>query len=208
MAKYILYFPTTVANNSFQLMIQPNLITTLTVPSTKLTKQSNCTSGRKKTNSLAAISYRRKDEVVTSVSKNSVLIVPRGQPAQRDVSSDSSSNIVTDVSDSNGGRKSNRRKSFTSLLMARSQVEAFSFFLSTPLLFRGFQIPFFLVAATRRTCWVYETRKFAEYLWWWQSPWSCWICWWDLSVLLDFGGHFISHSDSLWLFHSVLQLSR
>lgn len=102
--------------------VKPNLITTLTVPSTKLTKQSKCTSGRKKTNSLAAISYRRKDEVVTSVSKNSVLIVPRGQPAQRGVSSDSSSNIVTDASDSNGGRKSNRRKSFTSLLMARSQL--------------------------------------------------------------------------------------
>ncbi|XP_058208773.1 putative cyclin-B3-1 [Rhododendron vialii] len=102
--------------------VKPNLTTTQTVPSTKLTMQSKCTSGRKESNSLAAMSFRREDEVVSSLSKNTELIAPRGQPAQTDVSSDCNSIVGTDVSDSNARKKSNRRKSFTLLLMARSKL--------------------------------------------------------------------------------------
>ncbi|KAF7145513.1 hypothetical protein RHSIM_Rhsim04G0003300 [Rhododendron simsii] len=102
--------------------VKPNLTTTQTVPSTKLTMQSKCASGRKESNSLAAMSFRREDEVVSSLSKNTELIAPRGQPAQTDVSSDCNSIVGTDVSDSNTRKKSNRRKSFTLLLMARSKL--------------------------------------------------------------------------------------
>lgn len=105
--------------------------------------QSKCTSGRKESNSLAAMSFRREGEVVSSLSKNTELIAPRGQPAQTDVSSDCNSIVGTDVSDSNARKKSKRRKSFTLLLMARSKVEAFSFFLSTPLLLGDSKHPFF-----------------------------------------------------------------
>lgn len=125
--------------------------------------QSKCTSGPKESNSLAAMSFRREDKVVSSLSKNTELIAPRGQPAQTDVSSDCNSIVGTDVSDSTAKKKSNRRKSFTLLLMARSKVEAFSFFLSTPLLFGGLQTPSFFFAANR-TYGVNETRKFAEHL--------------------------------------------
>ncbi|GFY99300.1 cyclin b3;1 [Actinidia rufa] len=84
--------------------------------------KSKHTSGLNKSTSVAAISCRTKDEVVKVLSENRALIVPRGQPAQRVLPSDLDSNIDANMSDINVRRKSDRRKSFTSSLMARSKV--------------------------------------------------------------------------------------
>ncbi|XP_057507781.1 putative cyclin-B3-1 isoform X1 [Actinidia eriantha] len=102
--------------------VQPNVKATHRVSGTKMILKSKGTSGLNKSTSVAAISCRTKDEVVKVLSENRAVIVPRGQPAQRVLPSDHDSNIDANMSDINVRRKSNRRKSFTSSLMARSKL--------------------------------------------------------------------------------------
>ncbi|THG10438.1 hypothetical protein TEA_003236 [Camellia sinensis var. sinensis] len=100
---------------------KPIVKTTHRVSGIKMTLKSKCTAGVKKSTAVAAISCKGKDEVVTFLSENSAF-APHGQPAQREVPSDCKSNVGTNVSDSIATKKSDRRKSFTSLLMARSKL--------------------------------------------------------------------------------------
>ncbi|GMP51762.1 hypothetical protein CsSME_00017866 [Camellia sinensis var. sinensis] len=108
--------------------LEPIVKTTHRVSGIKMTLKSKCTAGVKKSTAVAAISCKGKDEVVTFLSENSAF-APHGQPAQREVPSDCKSNVGTNVSDSIATKKSDRRKSFTSLLMARSKVGILCFFL-------------------------------------------------------------------------------
>ncbi|KAI8010732.1 putative cyclin-B3-1 [Camellia lanceoleosa] len=101
--------------------VKPIVKTTHRVSGIKMTLKSKCTAGVKKSTAVAAISCKGKDEVVTFLSENSAF-APHGQPAQREVPSDCKSNVGTNVSDSIATKKSDRRKSFTSLLMARSKL--------------------------------------------------------------------------------------
>ncbi|CAL5335367.1 unnamed protein product [Camellia sinensis] len=101
--------------------LEPIVKTTHRVSGIKMTLKSKCTAGVKKSTAVAAISCKGKDEVVTFLSENSAF-APHGQPAQREVPSDCKSNVGTNVSDSIATKKSDRRKSFTSLLMARSKL--------------------------------------------------------------------------------------
>ncbi|KAI8026184.1 putative cyclin-B3-1 [Camellia lanceoleosa] len=101
--------------------VKPIVKTTQSVSGIKMTLKPKCTAGVKKSTAVAAISCKGKDEVVTFLSENSAF-APHGQPAQREVPSDCKSNVGTNVSDSIDTKKSDRRKSFTSLLMARSKL--------------------------------------------------------------------------------------
>ena len=103
-------------------MIQTILKYTHIVSGTTMILKSKRTSGLNKSTSVAAITCRTKDEVVKVLSENRAPIVPRGQPAQMVLPFDHDSNIDANMSDINVRRKSDRRKSFTSSLMARSKV--------------------------------------------------------------------------------------
>uniref|UniRef100_A0A5B6YQ56 Putative cyclin-B3-1 isoform X2 n=1 Tax=Davidia involucrata TaxID=16924 RepID=A0A5B6YQ56_DAVIN len=101
--------------------VKPTVKTTLTV--SKRTSKCKSTSGVNKSTSAAAISFKRKEEVATSSQhENIVSIVPQEQPAQVEFPSDGNSNLGTDTSDVIARRTSYRRKSYTSLLMARSKL--------------------------------------------------------------------------------------
>ncbi|XAR67252.1 hypothetical protein NMG60_11001938 [Bertholletia excelsa] len=95
--------------------VKPTVNTTnREVASGKVSRRSKCVSGMNKSTSGAAVSYRKKDELVTSLPETRESSASQEQPAQ-------TSNQTT-VSDSLPTRKSSRRKSFTSLLMARSKL--------------------------------------------------------------------------------------
>lgn len=102
-----------------------------TVTNTQKTSKSRGTSGLKKSSSGAIISSKRKEEMVTaSLGECSASFVPHEQTAEVLLSFDNNINLGKTKSDVIARRKSVRRKSYTSLLMARSKVDTYFFPLS------------------------------------------------------------------------------
>lgn len=79
----------------------------------------------------AATFSKREDKVLTSSlsAQRPCLLVPSKQPAQDELASDCNSNIVQSASDDIARKKSGRRRSYTSLLMATSKVDAYNLFM-------------------------------------------------------------------------------
>ncbi|KAL3503765.1 hypothetical protein ACH5RR_038214 [Cinchona calisaya] len=71
----------------------------------------------------SAISSKRKEEKVKSSSIHVASVIPSGQTAQQEDSSSSKYQSDTSTADNVARRKSDRRKSFTSLLMSRSKED-------------------------------------------------------------------------------------
>jgi hypothetical protein len=105
------------------LMIQPIVKTTLQATQARRTSKSKNTSDLKKQRSVAAISSKNKEDAVASSLPENIAIVVPHEAAQGQLSSDADGNPRT-VSDIIARRKSDRRRSYTSSLMARSKVEA------------------------------------------------------------------------------------
>lgn len=105
-------------------MIQPNVKTTLQATHAQRTLKSKNISNLNKSTFVAAISSKNKEEAVaSSLSENTALVVPH-EATRGQLQSDGNGYPST-ASDIIAKRKSNRRRSFTSLLMARSKVEAY-----------------------------------------------------------------------------------
>ncbi|CAK9165642.1 unnamed protein product [Ilex paraguariensis] len=103
--------------------MKPAVKTMVTISNTRRTSKSKGTSGLNKSTSGAALSSKRKQNMATSsLSQHRAAIFPHEQPAREELTSDKSSNLGTTASDIFPGRKSDRRKSYTSTLMARSKL--------------------------------------------------------------------------------------
>lgn len=99
-----------------QLISQPIVKPKVTISDTQTTSKSEAIG--------AATLSKRKEEVQTSsLFANKASLIPCEQPAQEELPSDCSSNLVQTASDIIARRKSERRKSYTSLLMTRSKVD-------------------------------------------------------------------------------------
>lgn len=79
----------------------------------------------------ATLSKRENKVLTTSLSsiKRPPLVVANKQPAQDELASDSNSNEVQNASDDIARKKSGRRRSYTTLLMATSKVDAYHLFI-------------------------------------------------------------------------------
>ena len=79
----------------------------------------------------AATLSKREDKVLTSSlsTERPPLVVASKQPAQDELASDCNSNVVQIASDVIVRKKSGRRRSYTSLLMATSKVNAYHVFI-------------------------------------------------------------------------------
>jgi hypothetical protein len=104
------------------LMIQPIVKTTLQATQARRTSKSKNTSDLKKQRSVAAISSKNKEDAVASSLPENIAIVVPHEAAQGQLSSDAGNPRT--VSDIIARSKSDRRRSYTSSLMARSKVEA------------------------------------------------------------------------------------
>ncbi|XP_059441345.1 putative cyclin-B3-1 [Corylus avellana] len=101
--------------------IRPILKTTLQTTQAQRTSKSKNTSDLNKQRSVAAISSKNKEVAVSSSIPENIAIVIPHEAAQGQLSSDSDGNPRT-ISDIISRRKSDRRKSYTSSLMARSKL--------------------------------------------------------------------------------------
>lgn len=104
-------------------MIQPTVKTTLQATLAQRTLKSKNILNINKSTSVAAISSKNKEEAVTSsISENAAIVVPY-EATQGQLPPDGNGNpsTVSDVIP----KKSKRRRSYTSLLMAGSKVEAY-----------------------------------------------------------------------------------
>ncbi|KAA8523415.1 hypothetical protein F0562_009838 [Nyssa sinensis] len=93
--------------------VKPTVKTKLTVSNTQRISKCKSTSGLNKSTSACVMSSKRKEEAVTSSQNENVASI---------VPSDANSNLGKDMSDVLARRTSYRRKSYTSLLMARSKL--------------------------------------------------------------------------------------
>lgn len=103
-------------------MVQTNVKTTLQATLAQRTSKSKNILHINKSASVAVVSSKNKEEAVTSsISENAAVVVPH-EATQGQLPSDGNGNpsTVSDVIP----RKSKRRRSYTSLLMAGSKVDA------------------------------------------------------------------------------------
>ncbi|XP_062168522.1 putative cyclin-B3-1 isoform X2 [Alnus glutinosa] len=101
--------------------VRPIVKTTLQATQARRTSKSKNTSDLKKQRSVAAISSKNKEDAVASSLPENIAIVVPHEAAQGQLSSDADGNPRT-VSDIIARRKSDRRRSYTSSLMARSKL--------------------------------------------------------------------------------------
>lgn len=149
--------------------------TVLKITASRLSSQtfskSNSMSGVHKCISRVSIPYKRLEDVsISSLSKYATSDISAEQPHQKEVAS--SSNGSLDIPEcSIARRKSDRRKSFTCLLMARSKVGVKSMFFQIN---HFFSVLFFIHraldswhewTASQGAMWKCKAGKFVKHLW-------------------------------------------
>ncbi|XP_057949034.1 putative cyclin-B3-1 isoform X2 [Malania oleifera] len=101
--------------------IRPLAKSSLSTSSFQRTSKSNSTSGSNKLLSVAAISSKKREAVTSTLPENAVSVVPH-EPTQGELPSNGNNDTSTKASYVIARRKSNRRSSFTSLLVTGSKL--------------------------------------------------------------------------------------